>query len=159
VVPERLAQNRPLKVISFSQGIWPNMTNSNTGNALASLPHARHCNRWTPKPLIEIPGSRVKCKSPNTSFVLCCKAGHDPWASLGGVKSPVEAATSASAPAQPLPWKEFDGAAAAAMATDTSSAAPPAPAVEGAPINEHPYAVVCPGCWRGGVNTVQLAHG
>ncbi|KAK9908229.1 hypothetical protein WJX75_004580 [Coccomyxa subellipsoidea] len=59
--------------------------------------------------------------------------GHDPWASLGGVKSPVEAATSASAPAQPLPWKEFDGAAAAAMATDTPSAAPPAPAVEDPP--------------------------
>ena len=74
------------------------------------------------------------------------------------MKSPVEAVTSAAAPAQPLPWKEFDGAAAAAMATDTPSAAPPAPAVEGAPINEHPCGSV-PWLLGGGVNTVQLAHG
>ena len=58
-----------------------------------------------------------------------CNAGHDPWAALGGVKSPVDTAASASAPAQPPPWNEFDGAAATAMATNVPAAAP---AVEGA---------------------------
>ncbi|BDA44585.1 hypothetical protein COCOBI_06-0610 [Coccomyxa sp. Obi] len=61
-------------------------------------------------------------------------SGHDPWAALGGgAKLPPVSAAGAAVTSQPQPWGEFDGAAAAAMATDVPAAAPPTPAIEDPP--------------------------
>lgn len=52
---------------------------------------------------------------------------------LGGAKQSADvAAASAAAPAQP-PLSEFDGPAAAAMATESAATEAPPPAVEGVP--------------------------
>lgn len=87
-------------------------------------------------------GSSLSCRdlqglSPllngGANFAFAGMAGHDPWADLGGggAKSPPVSAAGAAAASQPQQWGEFDGAAAAAMATDVPAAAPVTPKIEG----------------------------